>query len=274
MSIITITTDFGIKDYMLAAVKGSILKELPDARIIDVSNNISPFNLEEAAYVVKNVYPNFPEKTVHIIGVDALPNKNKRLLAAEIEGQYFLAADNGILSLIMSEIRPTKIVEITLDQYEEFSNFPTRDIFVRVACHLVRGGVLEIVGKVIDNYKELNIIKPIIRDEKTLVGTVIYIDNFGNVITNITKRFFEDFVKGRGYEIQVRNTPFNKINTKYSDAVKDFDNEVNYHGDGLVLFNSSNYLEIAIYKPNLNTHGSASTLFGLKKGDNIYVNLI
>ena len=274
MSIITITTDFGIKDYMLAAVKGSILKELPDARIIDVSNNISPFNLEEAAYVVKNVYPNFPEKTVHIIGVDALPNKNKRLLAAEIEGQYFLAADNGVLSLIMSEIKPTKMVEITLDQYEEFSNFPTRDIFVRVACHLVRGGVLEIVGKVINDYKELNIIRPIIRDEKTLVGTVIYIDNFGNVITNITKRFFEDFVKGRDYEVQVRNTPFNKINTKYSDAVKDFDNEVKSHGDGLVLFNSSNYLEIAIYKPNMHTHGSASTLFGLKKGDNIYVNLV
>ena len=274
MSIITITTDFGVKDYMLAAVKGSILKELPDARLVDVSHHISPFNLEEAAYIVKNVYPNFPQGTVHIIGVDALPNKHKKLLAAEIEGQYFLAADNGVLSLIMAEIRPTKIVEITLNQYEEFSNFPTRDIFVRVACHLIRGGILEIIGKSVNEYKELNNIKPIIKEDKTLVGTVIYIDNFGNVITNITKNFFEEFRKGREYEIQVRNLTFNKINTKYSDAVKDFDNEVIFHGDSIILFNSSNYLEIAIYKPNVNTHGSANTLFGLKKGDNIYVNLV
>ena len=274
MSIITITTDFGVKDYMLAAVKGSILKELPDACLVDVSHHISPFDLEEAAYIVKNVYPNFPQGTVHIIGVDALPNKHKKLLAAEIEGQYFLAADNGVLSLIMAEIRPTKIVEITLNQYEEFSNFPTRDIFVRVACHLIRGGILEIIGKSVNEYKELNNIKPIIKEDKTLVGTVIYIDNFGNVITNITKNFFEEFRKGREYEIQVRNLTFNKINTKYSDAVKDFDNEVIFHGDSIILFNSSNYLEIAIYKPNVNTHGSANTLFGLKKGDNIYVNLV
>ena len=81
MSIITITTDFGVKDYMLAAVKGSILKELPDACLVDVSHHISPFDLEEAAYIVKNVYPNFPQGTVHIIGVDALPNKHKKLLA-------------------------------------------------------------------------------------------------------------------------------------------------------------------------------------------------
>lgn len=274
MSIITLTTDFGPKDYMLAAVKGTILKELPDARLVDVSHKISPFDIEEAAYIIKNVYPNFPDGTVHIIGVDALPNPYKKLLAAEIEGQYFLAADNGILSLITEEIRPTKLVEITLDRYEEYSNFPTRDIFVRVACHLLRGGVLEIVGVPTQQFKKLNNIRPITRD-KTMVGTIIYVDNFGNLITNITKPIFEEFRKGREVEIKLRNFTFSKsIGTKYSDVVKDFSNEINYCGKEVILFNSSNHLEIAIYKPNVETHGAANTLLGAKKGDNIYINLI
>lgn len=271
MSIITITTDFGTKDYMLAAVKGSILKELPDARLVDISHDISPFDIEETAYIVKNVYSNFPPKTVHIIGVDALPHSHKKLLAAKIDGQYFLASDNGILSLILADIRPEKLVEITLGKYDSFSNFPTRDVFVPVACHLIRGGVLDVVGQSTTEYKELNNIRPINKDNKSLIGTVIYIDNFGNVITNITKSFFEGVRRGRNFEIKVRNFSFGKIYNRYVEVVKDMEQEIKYHGNELVLFNSSEFLEIAIYKPNRHTHGSANTLLGLKKGDHIYI---
>ena len=271
MSVITLTSDFGIKDYMIASVKGSILKELPDAKVVDITHEIEPFNISETAFVIKNVYPDFPENTVHILGVDALPNKATRLLAAKIDSQYFISADNGILSLILAELKPEKMVEITLGKYNALSNFPTRDIFVPVACHLIRGGTLEIVGNITTEFKELNMLRPAIQSDKLMIGTVIYVDNFGNVITNINKKLFDDVRKGRDYEIYVRNHSFNKMVERYADVVKDFANEVANHGDPMVLFNSANFLEIAMYKSNPNTFGSASSLFGLKIGDNISV---
>lgn len=271
MPVITLTTDFGTKDYMVASVKGAILKQLPDARLVDVTHEIQPFNIGEAAYVIKNSYPDFPEETVHIIGVDALPNAQTKLLAAKIDGHYFISADNGILSLILAELRPEKLVEITIGKYNVLSNFPTRDIFVPVACHLIRGGKLEIIGNPTRDYKELNFLNPIVKDDKIITGTVIYIDNFGNVVTNIRQNKFNDVGKGRNFEILVRNFRFDKIVSRYSDVVKNFDSEVNSHGEKMALFNTAGFLEIAIYKSNPNSFGSASSLFGLKIGDKISI---
>ena len=271
MSIITLTTDFGLADYGVAGVKGAILKELPDARLVDITHEIRPFDISETAFIIKNVYPEFPDETVHIIGVDALPTKSTRLLAAKIDGHYFLAADNGVLSLILAELKPEKMVEITIGRYNALSNFPTRDIFVPVACHLIRGGKLEIVGNITHEYKELNLIKPVIHNEKLLVATIISIDRFGNVITNISKKLFEEHRKGREFEVNVRNFKITKIFERYTDIVNEYDKEVHSHGEKMVLFNSAGFLEIALYKSDPNTFGGANTLFGLKKGDNISV---
>lgn len=270
MPVITLTTDFGTKDYMVASLKGAILKELPDARLVDLTHEIQPFNIGEAAYVIKNAYPDFPTETVHIIGVDALPTEKTKLLAAKIDGHYFISADNGILSLILADLRPENLVEITLGKYNALSNFPTRDIFVPVACHLIRGGKLEIIGNPTQNYKELNFLRPIVKGN-SIKGNVIYIDNFGNVITNIRKKKFEDVGKGRNFEILVRNFSFDKIMKRYSDVVKNIDEEVNSHGDRMALFNSAEFLEIAVYKSNPSSFGSASSLFGLKIGDPISI---
>lgn len=271
MSVITLTTDFGIKDYMVASVKGAILKQLPDARLVDITHEIEPFNIGEAAYVIKNAYPDFPKDTVHIIGVDPLPDEVTKLLAAKIDGHYFVCADNGILSLILSELKPEKLVEITLGKYDSFSNFPTRDIFVPVACHLVRGGLLEIVGSVTNQYKEFSKLKPVLNQDKTIVGTVIYIDNFGNIVTNITEKFFNKVGKGREFEVAVRNKTFTQIQKRYTDVVKDFGNESFYGGDSMVLFNSAGFLEVAIYKGNPKMYGGANTLLGLKLDDTISI---
>ncbi|MXV37763.1 hypothetical protein GO491_03570 [Flavobacteriaceae bacterium Ap0902] len=271
MAIITLTTDFGIGDYMVAGIKGAILKQLPGIQIVDISHEIEPFNLGEAAYVIKNVYPDFPEDTIHIIGVDALPNEVTRLLAAKIDGHYFVCADNGILSLILAELKPEELVEITLGRYNAYSNFPTRDIFVPVACHIARDGLLNIIGNNTNTYKHLNFLKPQTKEDKVLVGTVIYIDNFGNVITNISHKVFDEVGKGRTFEISVRNFKFTRILSRYSEIVTDFNNEVNSHGEKMVLFNSAGFLEIAIYKSNPKTVGSAKSLLGLKIGDNISV---
>lgn len=271
MPIITLTTDFGLKDPYVASVKARIYSELPDAQIVDISHQIQPFDIGEGAFIVKNSYKDFPPGTIHILGVDALVNPVKKPMAAEIDDHYFITSDNGILSLICSEVAPKEIVEINLPHVQQNSVFPTRDLFVPVACHLARGGKLSVVGQRVKEYKELSTLRPVVKDDKTIIGLVIYIDNYGNAITNISERIFDKVGKKRNFKIYHRNHEFTELYRNYSDFVKDFDNESEYLGKGMALMGSSGYLEIAIYKSNPNNFGAASTLLGLKKGSEVYV---
>ncbi|BAO77088.1 S-adenosyl-l-methionine hydroxide adenosyltransferase family protein [Winogradskyella sp. PG-2] len=274
MAIITLTTDFGEKDHFAGAIKGAIYSELSDIRIVDVSHSISPFDISEAAYIILNAYSSFPKGTIHIIGIDSELSPENKHIAIKLDDHYFICANNGIMSMICSEIAPEKIVEINIHDKIETS-FPVLDVFVKVACHIARGGTLEIIGKVINTIKPIKNLIPFVNDEKNqIIGSVIYVDNYGNVITNITRKFFEDIQKTRGYEISARNHKFKTVHSKYSDIVN-FEIEEskrNDEGRGLVVFNSSGYLEIAVYKSNSSTVGSASTLMGLKTMDTVTVN--
>ncbi|TYA54322.1 SAM hydrolase/SAM-dependent halogenase family protein [Formosa maritima] len=276
MAIITLTTDFGEKDHFAGAVKGAIYSELPDVKIVDISHSISPFNIPEAAYIIKNAYSSFPKGTIHIIGIDSEMNVENKHLAIKLDDHFFICANNGIMSMICAEIAPEKIVEINIHDRIETS-FPALDVFVKVACHIARGGTLEVIGKIIQAIKPIKNIIPFVNEEQNqIVGSVIYIDNYGNVISNIKKSFFEKTQKGRAFEISARNYKFKKIYSKYSDIVN-FDipkEKRNDEGKSLVVFNSSNHLEIAIYKSNSETSGSASTLMGLDLMDSISVNFI
>lgn len=276
MPIITLTTDFGEKDHFAGAVKGAIYTELPEIKIVDISHSVSPFNIPEAAYIIQNAYSSFPKGTIHIIGIDSEMNIENKHIAMKLDDHYFICANNGIMSMICAEIAPEKIVEINIHDRIETS-FPALDVFVKVACHIARGGTLEVIGKVIDSIKPIKNLMPYVNDEENqIVGSVIYIDNYGNVISNIKKVFFEKIQKGRAFEISARNYTFKKIYTKYSDVVN-FDlplEKRNDEGKSLVVFNSSNYLEIAVYKSNSQTSGSASTLMGLDLMDAISVNFI
>ncbi|EMQ94002.1 SAM hydrolase/SAM-dependent halogenase family protein [Xanthomarina gelatinilytica] len=276
MPIITLTTDFGEKDHFAGAVKGAIYTELPEIKIVDISHSVSPFNIPEAAYIIQNAYSSFPKGTIHIIGIDSEMNIENKHIAMKLDDHYFICANNGIMSMICAEIAPEKIVEINIHDRIETS-FPALDVFVKVACHIARGGTLEVIGKVIDSIKPIKNLMPYVNDEENqIVGSVIYIDNYGNVISNIKKAFFEKIQKGRAFEISARNYTFKKIYTKYSDVVN-FDlplEKRNDEGKSLVVFNSSNYLEIAVYKSNSQTSGSASTLMGLDLMDAISVNFI
>jgi len=276
MAIITLTTDFGEKDHFAGAVKGAIYSELPDVRIVDISHSVSPFNIPEAAYIIQNAYSSFPEGTIHIIGIDSEINEENQHIAIKLNGHYFVCANNGIMSMICSEITPEQIVEINIHDRIETS-FPVLDAFVKVACHIARGGALGVIGKPITKIKPIKNLVPYVNDEKTqIIGSIIYIDNYGNVITNIKQAFFETIQKGRNFEISARNYKFKKIRSKYSDIVN-FEipeDKRNDEGRGLVVFNSSNYLEIAIYKSNSSSVGSASTLMGLNLRDTVTVNFI
>ncbi|XMO85702.1 SAM-dependent chlorinase/fluorinase [Algibacter sp. AS12] len=265
MAIITLTTDFGEKDYFSGATKGAIYSELPDVRIVDISHSVSPFNIPEAAYIIQNAYNSFPKGTIHIIGIDSEINPDNKHIALKLDDHYFICANNGIMSMICSEIAPEKIVEINIHDKIQ-SSFPVLDVFVKVACHIARGGTLEVIGKPITEIKPIKNITPYINEDKTqIIGSVIYIDNYGNVVTNIKRSFFETIQKGREFEISARHYTFKKIHNKYSDIVN-FEipeNKRNDEGRKLVVFNSGDFLEIAVYKSNSATVGSASTLLGL-----------
>ena len=276
MAIITLTTDFGEKDHFAGAIKGAIYSELPDVRIVDISHSVSPFNIPEAAYVIRNAFSSFPQGTIHIIGIDSEINQENKHIAIKLDDHYFVCANNGIMSMICTEINPEKIVEINIHDKIETS-FPVLDVFVKVACHIARGGTLEVIGKTIEAIKPIKDLVPYVNDEKNqIIGSIIYIDNYGNVVTNITKKFFEGIQKSRNFEISARNYKFRTIHKKYSDIVN-FDipeDRRNDEGRGLVVFNASSYMEIAVYKSNSATVGSASTLMGLQMRDTITINFI
>ena len=276
MPFITLTTDFGTKDHAVAVVKGSIYSELPEVTIVDISHEISPFHIIEASYIVQNAYKSFPKGSIHIIGIDSEKNAENKHIAVLLDDHYFVCADNGLISLITTEIKPQKVVEINIHKNTS-TNFPVLDVFVNVACHLARGGTLEVIGKITNQIKSFKGITPIVNlGDKQIVGSIIYVDNYGNLVTNITKKLFCDIGKGREFVITARNARFTHIYDSYSDAInfKLEKNKREEDGKKLAIYNSSGYIELAIYKSNPKTVGGASTLFGLGFRDRISIQFI
>ena len=272
MAFITLTTDFGTKDHFVGAVKGAIYTELADAKIVDITHEIAPFNITETAYILKNSYKSFPKGTIHIIGVDSELSKDNKHIALELDGHFFVCPDNGLISMIASEIKPTKIVEINIHDRIE-SSFPVLDVFVQVACFIARGGNLTVIGKVIKDFKKLIEIQPKVNQaQNQIIGGVLYIDNYGNVITNISQKMFQEIGKGRTFNATARRYSFSKIFTKYNEVTNNSLHESHqYDGHKLAIFNAAGYLEIAIYRSNLDTVGGASSLLGLSYRDQITI---
>lgn len=276
MAIITLTTDFGHKDHFIGAVKGAIYSALDTIKIVDISHEISPFHITEAAYIIQSVYQNFPPGSIHIIGVDSELTPETNHIAVKLEGHYFICANNGIMSLITSDIVPEELVRINIHEHLA-TNFTVMDVFVHVACHIARGGTLGVIGKSLQEVKPLKNIQPIIHESnKRIMGNVIYVDNYGNVVSNITKKLFEDIGKGRSFKIEARGIEMKSIHDSYSKAINFKLDKEQREEDGkkLAIFNSGGYLELAIYKSNPSTVGSASSLFGLDYKDTITINFI
>lgn len=273
MSIITLTTDFGNKDFFVASVKGAILSGVKNALIIDISHEIQPYNHSEAAYVLKNAYKTFPKGTIHIIGVESELTPENRHIAMLFEGHYFIGSDNGIFSMIKDDLKAEKIVEINIHENESPS-FYVLDAFVKVASHLSRMGKLEVIGKAIKTIKQITNINPVVNNkENQILGSVIYIDNYGNVVTNINRKFFNEIGKSRDYKIFARTVKFENIYDSYTDAIDFSSPKEKREEDGkkIAIFNSANHLELGIYKSNPKTYGSAASLFGLDYRDPITV---
>ncbi|TZF82724.1 SAM-dependent chlorinase/fluorinase [Pedobacter sp. BS3] len=251
MAIITLTTDLGDKDFYQAALKGSILSLLPAVSLIDITHNISAFNISEAAFVLKNAFPYFPKNSVHLIGIDSVYNQNTRYLAIRYRDHFFVGSDNGIFSLLFEE-DPQEIVELHIMQDLKFLHFPLTDIFAKAATHLAKGGKISEIGLPVSHVEEKMSLQPVI-ERDIIRGSVIYIDSFQNVITNITKDLFTRVQRNRNFALFFRrNESITQLSWHYNEVPE---------GEKLCLFGISNYLEIAINK------GNASGLLGLNLGD-------
>ncbi len=254
MPIITLTSDWGLKDHYLGAVKGAIISRLPEALIVDITHSIPAFNSEQAAFVLKNAYTNFPEGTVHILAINTEETDKFPHTAIKYNGHYFVGTDNGIFSLLCDTV-PEKIVEVQVPQETDYFTFSTRDRFVKVAIHLANGGKIEELGKPKNRILEKILLKPVI-DKDVIKGHVMYIDSYENVITNITEPVFNESRKGRKCSIFFRSYEIKKISRSYQDVPS---------GELLALFDSNRYLEIAI------NQGNAAGLLGLDYKDMIRV---
>ena len=272
MSIITLITDFGHKDYFVGALKGKILSEQKEAVIVDISHEIDLFNTLEASYCIEAAYSNFPKGTIHIIGVDSERVGDTQHIAMQWDDHYFICADNGILNTLIQKKIPQKIVAITIHDRLN-TDVSDMDVFAAVACHISRGGLLNVIGKEIQSLKSISVLTSTISDDLAEIkGQIVYIDSFGNCVTNISQKQFNDTVRGRKFEIIIKNKKITRLHKSYSDfPISDTKQLKDLEGDFLALFNENEDLEIAIYKSNPKTVGSAATLLGLHFRDSISV---
>ena len=272
MSVITLTSDYGLVDHRVASMKGKILSWSEEVKVVDITHNITPYNLLQTAYIVRNAYKFFPEGSIHIISVDSFYSKARKNIITKVDGHYFISADNGIMSLMFFDIKPEAIYEITLNnRFDDKVVFPSTEIFVPAAMHLYKGGLPEVIGRKIKTIKEVSFPRAIYNEaEKMIIGEVMYIDNFGNVVSNITRKFFEKhFALSENFTVKFRNIVLSKILDQYTDIVTDWEREQESHGKSSVIFNDADILEVTIYKGNL-TNG-ASSLFGLNTGEKIFI---
>ncbi len=285
MSIITLTTDYGLKDHFVGALKGRILTQFPEAQIVDISHHVDLFNIAEASYMVGAAYKSFPAGTVHIIGVDIERNKENKHIVMQWNDHYFICADNGIPGILTQKILPQKVVNINFftalnpDQSDI-------DIFITVACHIAKGGLLNVVGTEVEGVKQsIELSATMNENQNTISGCILYVDHFGNLVTNISKELFEHHRKGRRFEIKhnARGTSRNKDHSKpiieifnrYSDIAASSSFPItDFSGKKLAVFNEAGLLEIAIFRSNPKTVGSASTLLGLTYRDIVQINFI
>ena len=257
MSIVTLTSDMGLSGYYVAAVKAALLKACPNAQLVDVTHNIPPFDTNQAAFVVRNVYRDFPEGSIHIISVDAEARGEVAHVAVECEGQYFISADNGLLSLIVAGKNYNARL-IRLDDMVPNSTFPARDVFAPAACFIYNSG-FEPIGEPLDELKRTHALAPV-EEPNCIRGTVIFIDSYGNAVTNITRELFQRVGNKRMFRIHFGSERFSirKISNNYSDVPVT---------EKLAMFNSNGNLQIAINGGAEGAGGGAQSLLGIRIND-------
>jgi S-adenosylmethionine hydrolase len=257
--IITLTTDFGYKDPFVGIMKGVILKINPNVDIIDITHGLTPQNVMEAAFTTEMSYSSFPAKTIHIVVIDPEVGSARRPILVVTDHHYFIGPDNGIFSQIYTLSETLTVIHITAEHYflpHRSTTFHGRDIFAPAAAWLSKGINVSNFGEPVIDYINLKLPVPLMTKNNIIEGEVIYIDRFGNAITNIRTGKIDDLS---------RSNPNGKIKVlvKNKDApIKDYYSQAGDNGI-YSLINSFGYLELFIYK------GSASSDFGIAVGEKV-----
>lgn len=262
MKIITLTTDFGLHDYSVAAVKGALYSKCPDATIVDISHFISPFNILETFYILQNSYIHFPEGSIHIIGVDTERSVSKKHLLMSLNGHYFIGADNGIFHLLSENYTNVALYEFNTQPPTPL--FSTLYSFTSIAEQICKNTPLNQIGIPIEKCNPVSYFRPeVSTDEAFIHGIIIYIDHYGNAVSNISRSLFEETRKGRKFEVIFNLYSFKKVYNSYS--------EMNDDGNMMILFNELNFLQCSIYKSDTRSVGGASSLLGINCLDRVIV---
>lgn len=245
MAIITFMSDFGHRDHYVAAVKAKILSINPNIKIVDITHSIEHFNIPHAAFVLRNVFRDFPKGSVHLVSVNSPTSEKNKMIAVKLEEHYFVGADNGLFSLL-SDKDVFAAVELRPDaSYSPV--FPDRSLLASAAVSLASGKNMYDLGKQIQGVRKM-LNRQLKVNKEQVSGHVIHVDNYGNLITNISREIFEKFRNNRSFVIHFGMETLDTLAESY-DSVD--------NGDAMALFNSSGYLEIAI------SQGNASSLLGM-----------
>lgn len=245
MAIITLTTDLGEKDFYAGAVKGQILRHLPQAHVVDITHQVRPFDIFQAAFVLGQAWQSFPAGTVHLVNVESTDPDFDRIILLEYKGHYFIGYDNGWFKLAVHDI-PEKAFVIPLNQLDAYT-FLLRDAMVPVACQVLQKTPLAKLGQPLRQIKEKSLLEPQASDQ-SIRGNVIYIDHYGNAVTNVHRKLFEEVRQGRKYTITFRREVLQHIHARYDEVSE---------GEVVAVFNAAGYLELAINK------GPAAQLLGI-----------
>lgn len=239
MAIISLITDFGLQDNFVGVIKAVILKINPQVTLVDICHGIKPQNILEAAFLLRSAFSFFPKNTVHLVVVDPGVGTERRKILIKTKNYFFIAPDNGVLSLALKEEPLLKIIEITNDRYflKPVSNtFHGRDIFAPVCAYVSRGEDIQKFGKTIGSFKGLELPRVKVSSQE-LVGEIIYIDRFGNLVSNIEKQTLEGFIKNKRFKICIADKTIEKLASNYAEGSPH---------EPIALIDSFNYLEIAL----------------------------
>jgi len=257
--IITLTTDFGASDHFVGVMKGVILGIQPAAQIIDISHEIQPYEVPDGAFTIAQAYKYFPKKTIHVVVVDPGVGSTRRPLLAEMAGQYFVAPDNGVLSMIFAA-ESAKVRHITNERYflhPLSRTFHGRDVFAPVAAHLASGVPPAQFGKRIDDHLRLTFQQPVHTGKHTWTGCILKADRFGNLATNFHIDQFPQ-VRTRPFELQAGLKTIARLALTFTECAP---------GELFVIAGSSGYLEVAC------NQGSAAKALGCGAGSPVELTL-
>jgi hypothetical protein len=250
--ILTLTSDFGLSDHYVAVMKGVILGICPQARIVDISHGINPFEIAEGAYLIAQAYASFPPKTVHVVVVDPGVGTARRPILLEAAGQYFVGPDNGVLSMIYSR-EEHKVRLISNDRYFRkpvSQTFHGRDIFSPVAAHLAAGVPPSRMGKLIQDYLRPSFEKPQRTGKRTWTGRILRIDRFGNIVTNFHVSDFPN-LELKNFSLALGPRQVGVMAHNYSECGP---------GELFLIVGSAGYLEVSV------NQGSAARAIGCETG--------